>query len=76
MSMPILYNTALSIGAFWMLVLIFVIVQSMLGLSILGVKPEAVRLILLMTSPLTVGISAVVIGVAFLIARRRRNIKA
>ena len=75
MSHPILRKTAKGVGLFWIAVFLFVTVQSVLNVPIAGVKPEAVRLILLLTFPFTAGISAVVIGVALLIARRKRGMK-
>ena len=75
MSHPILRKTAIGVGLFWLAVFLFVIVQSVLNVPIAGIKPEAVRLTLAMTFPFTAGISAVVIGVAFLIARSRPQTK-
>ena len=75
MSHPILRKTAIGVGLFWLAVFLFVIVQSVLNVPIAGIKPEAVRLTLAMTFPFTAGISAVVIGVAFLIARSRPKMK-
>ena len=67
----ILRTTAISVGLFWLTVIVLVIIQSALNAPIAGIKPEAVRLTLVMTFPFTGGLSAAVIGVAFLIARRR-----
>ena len=75
MSHSILRKTAKGVGLFWIAVFLFVTVQSVLNVPIAGVKPEAVRLILVLTLPFSVGISAVVIGIAFLIARRKRGMK-
>ena len=53
-----------------MAVLIFaVIIQSMLGVTVAGASPEASRLIIMMTLPFTVGISAVAIGAVMVIGR-------
>ena len=67
----ILRKTATSVGLFWLTVLVLVIIQSALNAPIAGVKPEAVRLTLAMTFLFTGGLSAAIIGVAFLITWRR-----
>ena len=64
-------NTAIGIGLFWLVVLLLVIVQSLLNVSVAGVAPEATRLTLIMTLPLTLGASVVIIGVTYLIRKRR-----
>ena len=71
----ILRTTAISVGLFWLTVIVLVIIQSALNAPIAGIKLEAVRLTLVMTFPFTGGLSAAVIGVAFLIARRRGRMK-
>ena len=64
-------KTAIGIGLFWLVVLLLVIVQSLLNVSVAGVAPEATRLTLIMTLPLTLGASVVIIGVTYLIRKRR-----
>lgn len=66
-------NTAIGIGLFWLVVLLLVIVQSLLDVPVAGVAPEATRLTLIMTLPLTLGASAVIIGVTYLIRKRRER---
>ena len=41
-----------------------VIIQSILGVTVVGARPEASRLIIMMTLPFTVGTSVVAIGAA------------
>ena len=68
---PTVRKVAIGVGLFWLVVLLLVIVQSSLNVPIAGVKPEATRLILMMTLPFTVGASVVIIVVTYLIKRRR-----
>ena len=50
-----------------------VIIQSILGVTVAGARPEASRLIVMMTLPFTVGTSAVAIGAAMAIGWRSRR---
>ena len=59
----------------WAVLILAVTIQSMLGVTVAGARPEASRLIIMMTLPFTVGMSAVAIGAAMAIGRwgsRRR----
>ena len=68
-SHPAFRRAAKVVGLFWIAVFLFVTVQSVLNLPVAGVRPEAVRLILMMTFPFTLGVSVCIIGAAFLMAR-------
>ena len=59
----------------WAVLILAVIIQSMLGVTVTGARPEASRLIITMTLPITVGISVVAIGVPMAIGwwRSRRQ---
>ncbi|MCY4651633.1 MAG: hypothetical protein OXC95_00545 [Dehalococcoidia bacterium] len=70
---PTVRKTLIGIGLFWLAILLFVVVQSSLNVPVVGVKPEATRLTLMMTLPFTVGASAVIVGVTYLIKRRATN---
>ena len=71
MSEPIVRRTAIVLGGIWAGVFLFVVIQSVFGFSVGIMKPEGARLTLAMTAPFTVGLSVVVLGVAFLIAKFR-----
>ena len=63
---PTVRKTAVGVGLVWLAVLLLVIVQSLLNVPVAGVKPEATRLILMMTLPFTVDASAVFVLVMYL----------
>ena len=46
-------------------------IQSILGVTVAGARPEASRLMIMMTLPFTVGMSVVAISAAMAIGRRR-----
>lgn len=62
-------------GAIWAVPILFTLVQSGLNVYVAGMAPEAMRLLLTMTAPFTVGITIVAIGAAFAtdLYRMRRN---
>ncbi len=70
---PTVRKTAIGIGVFWIVILLLVLVQSALNVPVAGVNPEAVRLTLAMTLPFTVGASAMIVGITYLIKRRATN---
>ena len=70
---PTVRKTAIGIGLFWLAILLFVVVQSSLNVPVVGVKPEATLLTLMMTLPFTVGASAMIVGITYLIKRRATN---
>ena len=75
MSNSIVRRTVWTTAGVWAVLIFAVIIQSMLGVTVAGARPEASRLIIMMTLPFTVGISAVAIGAAMAIGRwgsRRR----
>ena len=71
MSHPIVSRTALVLGGIWAVVILFVVIQSVFGFSVGIMRPEGARLTLMMTAPFTLGLSAIILGVAFLIGRTR-----
>ena len=71
MSHPIVSRTALALGGIWAVVILFVVIQSVFGFSVGVMRPEGARLTLMMTAPFTIGLSIVILGVAFLIGRSR-----
>ena len=60
----------------WGVLILVVIIQSILGVTVAGAKPEAGRLIIMMTLPFTVGMSVVAIGAAMAIGWRRSRRQA
>ena len=75
MSSSIVKRTVLATAGVWVVLILIVAAQSLLGVSIGGVQPEASRLILMMALPFTVGLSAIAIGAAFFTTwwRKRHN---
>ena len=75
MSNSIVLRTVWTIAGVWVLLILAVIIQSMLGVTVAGARPEASRLIVMMTLPFTVGMSVVAIGAAIAIGwwRSRRR---
>ena len=69
MSNSIVRRTVWTTAGVWAVLIFAVIIQSMLGVTVAGARPEASRLIIMMTLPFTVGISAVAIGAAIAIGR-------
>ena len=63
----IVLRTVWTIAGVWALLILAVIIQSMLGVAVAGARPEASRLIIMMTLPFTVGMSVVAIGAAIAI---------
>ena len=75
MSNSIVRRTVWTIAGVWALLILAVTIQSMLGITVAGARPEASRLIVMMTLPFTVGMSVVAIGAAMAIGwwRSRRR---
>ena len=67
MSNSIVRRTVWATAGVWAVVILAVIIQSMLGVTVVGASPEASRLIIMMTLPFTVGMSVVAIGAAIAI---------
>ena len=64
MSNSIVRRTVWTTAGVWAVLILAVMIQSMLGVTVAGARPEASRLIITMTLPFTVGTSAVAIGAA------------
>ena len=62
MSNSIVRRTVWITAGVWAVLILAVIIQSMLGVTVAGARPEGSRLIITMTLPITVGISVVAIG--------------
>ena len=62
-------------GAIWAVLILYTLVQSFFNVYVAGMAPEAMRLLLTMTAPFTVGITIVAIGTAFAVDfyKMRRN---
>ena len=75
MSNSIVRRTAWTTAGVWAVLIFAVTIQSMLGVTVAGARPEASRLIIMMTLPFTVGMSVVAIGAAMAIGwwRSRRR---
>ena len=75
MSNSIVRRTVWITAGVWAVLILAVIVQSILGVTVGGARPEASRLIIMMTLPFTVGMSVVAIGAAMAIGlwRSRRR---
>ena len=71
MSNSIVRRTVWTAAAVWAVLILAVIIQSILGVTVVGARPEASRLIIMMTLPFTVGMSVVAIGAAMAIGWRR-----
>ena len=72
MSNSIVRRTVWTTAGVWAVLVLAI--QSILGVTVAGARPEASRLIIMMTLPFTVGMSAVAIGAAMAIgwwSRRR-----
>ena len=72
MSNSIVRRTVWTAAAVWAVLILAVIIQSILGVTVAGARPEASRLIIMMTLPFTVGMSVVAIGAAMAIGWWRR----
>ena len=57
-------NSLDHVAGVWAVLILAVVIQSMLGVTVAGARPEASRLIIMMTLPFTVGMSVVAIGAA------------
>ena len=55
MSNSILQITVWTTAGVWVVLILAVIIQSILGVTVAGARPEASRLIIMMTLPFTVG---------------------
>ena len=64
MSNSIVRGTVWITAGVWAVLILAVTIQSMLGVTVAGARPEASRLIIMMTLPFTVGTSVVAIGAA------------
>ena len=75
MSNSIVRRTVWITAGVWAVLILAVIIQSMLGVTVAGARPEASRLTIMMTLPFTVGMSVVAIGAAIAIGwwRSRRR---
>ena len=75
MSNSIVRRTVWTVAGVWALLILAVTIQSILGVTVAGARPEASRLIVMMTLPFTVEMSAVAIGAAMAIGwwRSRRQ---
>ena len=62
MSNSIVRRTVWTVAGVWAVLILAVIIQSMLGVTVAGARPEASRLTVMMTLPFTVGMSAVAIA--------------
>ena len=71
MSNSIVRRTVWTVAGVWAVLVLAVIIQSILGVTIAGARPEASWLIIMMTLPFTVAMSAVAIGAAMAIVGRR-----
>ena len=74
MSNSIVRRTVWITVGVWAVLILAVIIQSMLGVTVAGARPEASRLIIMMTLPFTVGMSVVAIAAPMAIgwwSRRR-----
>ena len=76
MSNSIVRRTVWIAAGVWAVLIIAVIIQSMLGVTVAGARPEASRLIITMTLPITVGVSVVAIGAAMAIGWWRSRQRA
>ena len=67
MSNSIVLRTVWTTAGVWAVLILAVMIQSILGVTVAGARPEASRLIVMMTLPFTVGTSVVAIGAAMAI---------
>ena len=64
MSNSVVRRTVWITAGVWGVLILAVIMQSILGVTVAGARPEASRPIIMMTLPFTVGTSVVAIGAA------------
>ncbi len=64
MSNSIVRRTVWTTAGVWAVLFLVVIIQSILGVTVAGARPEASRLIVMMTLPFTAGMSVAAIGAA------------
>ena len=76
MSNSIVRRTVWITAGVWAVLILAVIIQSMLGVTVAGARPEASRLIITMTLPITAGMSVVAIGAAIAIGWWRSRQRA
>ena len=67
----IVRRTLWTVAGLWAVLILAVMIQSILGVTVAGARPEASRLIIMMTLPSTLGMSVVAIGAAMAIGWRR-----
>ena len=75
MSNSVVRRTVWTTAGVWAVLILAVMIQSILGVTVAGARPEASWLIIMMTLPFTVGMSAVAIGAAMAIGWRRERLK-
>ena len=73
MSNSVVRRTVWTVAGVWAVLILAVTIQSMLGVTVAGARPEASRLIIMMTLPFTVGMSVVAIVGAIAIGWRSRR---
>ena len=71
MSNSIVRRTIWTTAGVWAVLILAVIIQSISGVTVAGARPEASRLIVMMTLPFTAGVSVAAIGAAVAIGWRR-----
>ena len=71
MSNSMVRRTVWTVAGVWAVLILAVIVQSILGVTVAGARPEASRLIVMMTLPFAAGVSVAAIGAAVAIGWRR-----
>ena len=76
MSNSIVRRTVWTVVGVWALLILAVTIQSMLGVTVAGARPEASRLIVMMTLPFTAGMSIVAIGAVMAIGWWRSRWRA
>ena len=64
MSNSIVRRTVWTVAGVWAVLVLAVIIQSILGVTVAGARPEASRLIVMMTLPFMVAMSVAAIGAA------------
>ena len=75
MSNSVVRRTVWTTAGVWAVLILAVTIQSILGVTVAGARPEASWLIIMMTLPFTVGMSAVAIGAAMAIGCQRERLK-
>ena len=74
MSNSMVRRTVWTVAGVWAVLILAVIMQSILGVTVAGARPEASQLIVMMTLPFAAGMSVAAIGAAMAIGwwRSRR----